>query len=212
MQKILAIHYACADLVPSPESRVTAISVYDLSEDQLYRFSLHEAQTALGNVEVEALERHILQALFTFVHQHPDVLWIHWHMHSSEYGFEVLKARYHLLTGKETEVVFETLNLPDQLYAEHQERCGTYPKMLATFESNELLDAKIMEGERESFAYQNEAYEAIQYSSSAKAKAIGMLYRKLQEHRAVMPCSDKKMVWIGLSLLIVLAIVLLLGV
>ncbi|MFT7880063.1 MAG: hypothetical protein ABXS91_06660 [Sulfurimonas sp.] len=209
MPKKFTIHYACASLIPKRTSHVTAISVCDIATKKLITFSMEDSQRTLGIQSApKELETHLLKQFFTFVSDHWDALWIHWHMDSVEYGFEVLKERYEMLWGEPAPGFVSTVNLPDKIYEYYEKSCRRYPKMYQLFQENEIDDQAILSGREEAELFARAAYIQIKHSSSAKAKALAKVYDKLQDQSLVAPCSKRDItLWIAGVLIIFAAIV-----
>ena len=203
MSKKLIIHYACANLEPSVETPVTAISVYDLEMQKEYSFSLYEEQKSLGKVSVELLEESLFQKFYTFVAKYPDALWIHWHMNGKSYGFDVLEERYQLVYDREPIIIRQRVNFADMLFESYKSKCKVYPKMLSLFKSNTLRVQNILTGDKEAQAFVDEKYRKIKESSSQKVLAMANLYHKLNEGRLVTPCQSTFNLWliIGMSII-----------
>ncbi|HEO98128.1 MAG: hypothetical protein JW682_03195 [Campylobacterales bacterium] len=197
MPKRFTIHYACASLIPQRTSYVTVIGVCDTETKKAVTFSMEDAQKNLGTQSSsQELEAALLKEFFAFVSDHPGALWIHWHMHSVEYGFEVLKERYEMLWHAPAPEFTSTINLPDKIFGTMQRHCRIYPKMYRFFERNGVNDQAILSGEEEAENFEKANFAPIKYSVRAKAEALATIYDKLQEKTLETLCrrSDKK-VW-----------------
>ena len=188
MQKKLIIHYSCASLEPSPQSHISALSVYDLSAMQEYSFSLYEEQKDLGKKETEVLEASMLQKFFDLVREYPDALWMHWHMGEHNYGFEVLRERYKLLCQKEPLEFSDTIDLADMIYVSYKEQCGIYPKLLPMVRANKLPTYQILSGEDEAKAFGKGRFKKIQNSSLNKVLVMSNLYHRMESNVLTTPC------------------------
>ena len=209
MLQQFTIHYACASLVPERTSYVTAIGVCDTVTKKVVTFSMEDAQKnpAMQNTPQE-LEASLLQRFFAFVSDHPDAVWIHWHMHSLEYGFGVLQERYEMLWDAPAPGFISTINLPDKVFETMQRHCRSYPTMYRFFESNGVKGQVILYGKEEAGCFEEAGYAEIRDSVKAKAEALATIYDKLQENTLVAPCRrSNKTVWIAGVLIIVSAIV-----
>lgn len=209
MPEQFTVHYACASLIPKRTSYVTAIGVCDTVTKQVVTFSMEDMQkNPAMQSALQELEASLLQRFFAFVSDHPDAIWIHWHMHSLEYGFGVLQERYEMLWGEEAPGFISTLNLPDKIFETMQHRCRSYPKMYRFFESNSVRLQAILSGKEEAECFVERKYAAIRDSVKAKAEALAAIYDKLQENTLVTPCSKRdKKVWAAGVLIIVATIV-----
>jgi len=199
MHKQFIIHYACANLLPDPTSYVTAIGICEISTQQLLTFSMEDAQKDLGpQSSFVALEATLLKAFFAFVSDHPDALWIHWHMHNAAYGFEVLRERYEMVWHTPAPQFTSTINLPDKIFETMQRHCRIYPNMYRCFKRNGVNDQAILSGKEEAEHFQKATFALITYSVRAKTEALAVIYKKLQEKRLETSCnrSDKK-VWVA---------------
>ena len=198
MPKRFTVHYACASLIPKRTSYVTAIGVCDTVTKQAVTFSMEDMQK---NPEIQntpqELEAYLLKQFFDFVSDHPDAVWIHWHMHSLEYGFGVLQERYEMLWDAPAAGFISTINLPDKIFETMQHRCRSYPTMYRFFESNGVMDEAILSGKEEAECFAEAGYAAIRDSVKAKAEALATIYDRLQENTLVAPCrGSDKTVWI----------------
>lgn len=209
MPKRFTIHYACASLVPQHNSYVTAIGVCDTETKEVVTFSMKDAQEIPGMQNTpEELEASLLKDFFAFVADHPDAVWVHWHMHSLEYGFGVLQERFEMIWREPAPGFTSTLNLPDKIFETMQRHCPSYPKMYPLFEVNGVNDQAILSGEEEAEYYEKAEYAPIKYSVQSKAKALATIYDKLQEKTLVASCRrSNKTVWAAGVLIIVAAIV-----
>lgn len=188
MQKKLIIHYACASLDAGPQNHITAISVYDLETLEEYSFSLYEERKVLGKESLDRLESSMLQKLFDLLQKYPDALWIHWHMSEHNYGFEVLRERYRLLSGQEAPVFGETINLADMFYVSYKEKCSIYPQLMSMIRANKLPTHSILSGAEEAKAFAKGKYKKILNSSVNKVLVMSNLYHRMEGGSLITPC------------------------
>ncbi|MGC9351412.1 MAG: hypothetical protein ACP5D3_05430 [Sulfurovum sp.] len=206
MPKQFTIHYACESLIPKRTSYVTAIGICDTATKKLTTFSMEDAQKTLGaQHDPEALESHLLKAFFDFVANHADAVWIHWHMHSMEYGFGVLQERFEMRCGQTAPEITARLNLPDKIFENMQNHCPEYPKIYQLFQDNGLKEHSILSGKEEAACFSAGDYAAIDHSSSAKAKALAVIYEKLQDQSLVTSCNRLELKWWTAGILIFVA-------
>lgn len=212
MSKAFTIHYACESLIPGRSAYVTAISVCDTDTEEIFSFSMDDIQNVSGRESGPGqLELRLLEKFFQFVSVHPDVLWIHWQMNGTAYGFDVLRERYEMLSGNSAPKIESMLNLPDWIYESDQGICRRYPNMYALFQENKVKDPAILSGEEEAELFQKPDYAAIRRSSEAKAKALAKIYDTLQNKRLATPCTlDKKLWALGIMMFLFVVIYLLL--
>lgn len=191
MQKKMIIHYACASLDAGPQNHIAAISVYDLQTMEEYSFSLYEEQQALGKESLERLESSMLQKFFELLKNYPDALWVHWHMGEHNYGFEVLRERYQLISGQEAPFFEKTIDLADMFYISYKEKCSIYPKLLPIIRANKLPTLGILSGEEEAKAFVKGKYKKIQTSSLNKVLVMSNLFHRMEGGTLVTPCQMK---------------------
>lgn len=186
MSKQFTIHYACESLIPRRTSYVTAISVCDVATKKCTSFSMKDAKKILSIYSTPPeLEAHLLKQFFDFVSKHLDATWIHWHMHSLEYGFGVLQERYEMLWRKQAAPFNSMINLPDTVFEEIRSYCRTYPKMYQFFQENRVYDQAIFSGKEEANFFEKAEFEQIKDSINAKVKALAMIYDKLRDKSLV---------------------------
>ncbi|UFH58548.1 hypothetical protein [Sulfurovum mangrovi] len=196
MPKQFTIHYACESLIPKRSSHVTAIGLCDIATKKRITFSLEDAEKTLGNQsDPSTLEAYLLKEFFAFVSDHLDAVWIHWHMDSVEYGFGVLKERFEMIWGEASPDITSTLNLPDKIFEKMQYHCSDYPKMYQLFQANGLKDDSICSGKEEAAYFRSGEYAAITHSTSAKSKALAVIYDKLEDQSLVTSCDRPELKW-----------------
>ena len=202
MQKKLIIHYACTSLEAGPKNHITAISVYDLESMEEHSFSLYEEKQVSGKEPIDVLEESMLQKFFDFTASYFEPLWIHWHMSEHNYGFEVLRERYMLLSGQEAPQFGDTIDLADMFYVSYKEQCGIYPKLLPIIRANKLPTLHILSGAEEAKAFVKGNYKKIQRSSLNKVLVMSNLYHRLESRSFITPCQmrNNHLMIIGLSI------------
>ena len=204
MSKQFTIHYACESLIPKRTSYITAISVCDVATKTYTSFSMEDAQKILGIHSIpQELEAYLLKQFFDFVSKHLDATWIHWHMNRLEYGFGVLQERYEMLWNQQASHFISTINLPDTIFEEIRSYCRKYPKMYQLFKDNRVHDQAILFGKEEAKLFEKAEFEQLKDSINTKAKALAMIYDKLQDKSLVTSCrrSDKTVWLAGLFML-----------
>lgn len=212
MAEQFTIHYACESLIPKRSSYITAISVCDTATKMCTSFSMEDAQKNLGiQCSPQELEAYLLKQFFGFVSKHSDALWIHWHMHSLEYGFGVLQERFEMIWDVPVPNITTTLNLPDKIFETIQNYCRKYPKMYQLFQENALNDQMILSGKEESENFAKGEYAVIKHSTTAKAKALATIFDKLQDQSLFTSCgkADKKLWVAGLLIFLTLTLYML---
>lgn len=93
--QIRIIHYGCESWynVKDRPVAVSCIAVVDLQTKDQVSFSLTDHK--------EDNEKRLLEQFYKHIRETPDALYIHWNMHSSDYGFAAIDKRYKYLFGSD---------------------------------------------------------------------------------------------------------------
>ena len=92
--QIKVIHYGCESWfeVKDRPVAISCIAIVDLETRDQVSFSLTDYK------DPDA-ERHLLEQYYKYIRQTPDTLFLHWNMHSSDYGFAAIDKRFTFLFG-----------------------------------------------------------------------------------------------------------------
>src|SRR4051812_34514538 len=97
--RVMVIRYSCGSFYDRPTGaspRITSIAIRNLEAAQVDSFSIHQIAERQGCAltDMEAhyneCERAMLEDFYIFVHNHPNVMWLHWRMRDANYGFQAI--------------------------------------------------------------------------------------------------------------------------
>ena len=102
-KNVWLIHYSCEsfyDRKDPASPRITSIALRKLDFGQTLSFSIHQVaeQKQIDFKDIEShydgLERSMLQAFYTHIHQFQGMKFLHWNMRDMNYGFAALERRF----------------------------------------------------------------------------------------------------------------------
>ena len=205
-----AIHYLCTDFTKPEESRITAIAIKKLGSPRSVCFSLHKSRQNLlakkptlneEDIDLEVLERDLLQNFLIFLYQNPDLHYLHWNMETAEYGFEALEQRCKHVFGQSPVVIAkfndENIEVPIRFPSEHMKcnlaqllkdyYCDDYVKNPSDEDLGNIANLLYQNGmephflsfEEEKKALEAQNYFALQNSARLKTEAFDRIIHML---------------------------------
>ncbi len=105
---VWVVHYSCESFHNRREGRsprVTSIALCKLDTDQATSFSIHKVaerrQVPFSEIRnhYDDLEKEMIQDFFLHLSRHQGVMYVHWNMRDSNYGFQAIAHRFQVLGG-----------------------------------------------------------------------------------------------------------------
>jgi hypothetical protein len=175
LSTIRIIHYGCESWY-SVKDRPTAISciaIVELVTKEEIAFSLTDYH--------EEPEKKLLEAYYKYLRDWPDARYVHWNMHSSDYGFAAIDKRYRYLFGQEPpySVPKEMRYDLDALISFRYE--GEYvehPKLASLAALNKFSRRFFLTGKDEAERFESGEFGDIKRSVTEKAHLIAYLAKR----------------------------------
>lgn len=177
--RIVCIHYACENFfdVTDRPAAITCIALAECTESGQDRvYSLANAPASTDAVD---REKDLLTRFYDELRGMPDARLVHWNMHSANFGFSAIAARYRFLFNGDAPVSHP----PDRLYdldalveAVYGEEYARHPKLRSLATLNALYMPFFKTGKAEADAYGAGDYGLIERSTSEKAHLISLLF------------------------------------
>ena len=178
----LCVHYANSGFDDPAGPRITCIAVLDKQTGQRHTFAPHRViLPTRGQVitedEWDKAEREALSQFYRFVEQCPDVVFIHWNMKSSFFGFEAIADRFQVLGGQPVEIPQNSrFGLSNALWERYGDDYASHPRFESAIKNNGIGDAGFLPGGEEVTAWQENQHTIILGSVLRKAAAIRDLF------------------------------------
>lgn len=177
--QIRVIHYGCESWysVKDRPVAVSCVAIVDLSNWSHCAFSLTDYT---GDEPIEK-EKKLLDQFFRYVRENPGVLYLHWNMHSSDYGFAAIEKRYRFLFEKDPPAFVPMDNrydLDSLIGYKYGEDFADHPKLLTLGLLNRVNRRYALTGKDEADRFEAKEYGDIQRSITEKAQLITSLGRK----------------------------------
>lgn len=216
--KVLVIHYSCLSFYKESGNtpRVTSIGILNKENNESTIFSLHQSAQMmkkdlanLSDMDLDEVEKNMLEEFAKFVQSHVNYIWIHWKMRSASYGFQAISNRYRILGGNE-------IVIPDNFKVDLNEVFGKLfthgfeddepnGKLLNLAKRNKISRRDALLGEEEPSAFNNKEYLSLHMSTSRKIEIIDRLLTAYQSGNLKHKAKNKDIY--GLSMLGIISLV-----
>ena len=182
---VRSVHYSCESFYNEDgksSRKITAIGVYNFDNNESRGFSIantaEELRIPKDDIECrfEEVERRILEDFYSFVSKTETVLWVHWNMRDTYYGFRALEHRAQVLRIKP--VVIDDTNKIDLARVIRDLEGPKYvkdPRLENLLKKNDILPRGFLNGEEEAEAFENQGYVKLHGSTLSKVRAISKI-------------------------------------
>ena len=121
----------------------------------------------------EKVEAKILRQFFRFVQEHEGAIWVHWHMRSTDYGFQALNHRASILKLSPVNIEdSRTISLPNLLRDLEGDGYIGDPHLSKLLDKNDIRTLEFREGEEEATAFTQGDYLTLHRSALSKVEAL----------------------------------------
>jgi hypothetical protein len=129
----------------------------------------------------EDAERKLLESYYQYLREKPDARYVHWNMHSDEYGFSAIDKRYRFLFGQDP-----PYNVPKEVRYDldgliefrHGNGYADHPKLSTLGTLNRHPKRYLLTGKEEADKFQAGEYGDIRRSITEKAHLIASLAKR----------------------------------
>jgi hypothetical protein len=185
---VLVIHYSCESFYGKAgyTPRVTGIGILNKENNESIILSLHlTAQmmkkdlAILSNIELDEIEKQMLDEFSKYVRDHSNYVWVHWNMRSASYGFQAISNRYRILGGNEISITdtnkIDLRGVFGQLFTYSFEEDEPNGQLLNLAERNRISRRDALTGRDEATAFDNKEYLMLHMSTLRKVEIIDRL-------------------------------------
>jgi len=127
---------------------------------------------------LEEPERRLLEQYYKHMRETPDARYLHWNMHSADYGFVAIDKRYKYLTGDEPPYIVpkETrYDLDSLIESQYGANYADHPKLGTLCTLNEFNKRYFLTGKEEAERFDAKEYGDIRRSTTEKAHLVAFL-------------------------------------
>jgi len=177
------IHYSCQSFsrVENGQSAIiTSVAIYSCVSDTTVSFDIQSVAERLQieyydiNKKIKQIETEMLKDFFDYIKQDRQLIYLHWNMRDSQYGFQALSNRFSVLTGKKPEYeipVNNQLNIARLLEDYYGFNYVADPKMKNIVVRNPEIKPKFMlDGLEEANAFDEGRYNDLHKSTLSKVR------------------------------------------
>ena len=179
---VRSVHYSCESFYPDDERtsrRITAIGVYDFTNNHSRGFSIantaEELRMEKSDIEdnFEMIEARILKDFYEMIRATETVIWVHWNMRDTYYGFSALEHRARVL-GIDPVVIDDSqkVDLAKVIWDLEGPGYIDHPRLENLLRKNDILPRGFLSGEQEAAAFEAQAYIRLHGSTLSKVRAI----------------------------------------
>lgn len=170
-----AIHYGCESWysVKDRPVAISCIAIVDLQTQNQVSFSQTDHK--------EDHEKKLLEQFYKYIRETPDALYIHWNMHSSDFGFAAIDKRYKYLYGMDPPYSVpkdKRYDLDSLISIKYGGKYADHPKLATLGVLNRFNKRYALSGKEEADKYDAKDFGDIGRSVSEKAQLIGFLAKK----------------------------------
>lgn len=194
--KVLIVHYSCESFYGKAgyTPRVTGIAILNRENNEAIIFSLHLSAQILKRdlenitaLDLDVVEKHMLDEFSRYVQSHANYVWVHWHMRSASYGFQAISNRYRILGGNEISVPdINKIDLPEifgKLFTYGFEANEPHGQLLNLANRNKISVRDALPGADEAAAFENKEYLKLHMSTLRKVEIIDRLLTAYQSDK-----------------------------
>jgi hypothetical protein len=169
------IHYGCESWysVKDRPVAISCIAIVDLETQNQVSFSLTDHK--------EENEKKLLEQFYKNIRETPDALYIHWNMHSSDFGFAAIDKRYKYLFGVDPPYsipIGKRYDLDSLISIKYGGKYADHPKLATLGALNRFNRRYALTGKEEAEKFEAKDYGDIGRSVTEKAQLIGFLAKK----------------------------------
>jgi hypothetical protein len=173
--QIRVIHYGCESWynVKDRPVAVSCIAIVDLQSKEQVSFSMTDHK--------EDHEKRLLEQFYKYIRETPDALYIHWNMHSSDYGFTAIDKRYKYLFGVDPPYTIpkdKRYDLDSLISFKYGGEYADHPKLATLGALNRFNKRYALTGKEEADKFEAKDYGDIGRSITEKAQLIAFLANK----------------------------------
>jgi hypothetical protein len=170
--QVRIIHYGCESWynVKDRPVAVSCIAIVDLQSKEQISFSLTDHK--------EENEKKLLEQFYKYIRETPDAMYIHWNMHSSDYGFAAIDKRYKFLFGVDPPYTIpkdKRFDLDSLISFKYGGKYADHPKLATLGALNRFNKRYALTGKEEADKFEAKDYGDIGRSITEKAQLIGFL-------------------------------------
>ena len=170
--QIRVIHYGCESWynVKDRPVEVSCIAIVDLTTKDQVSFSQTDHR--------EDHERKLLEQFYRYARDTPDALYLHWNMHSSDYGFAAIDKRFKYLVGQDPPYSIskeKRYDLDSLISFRYGAEYAAHPKLATLGTLNQFNRRYFLSGKDEAEKFEAKEYGDIQRSITEKAQLIAYL-------------------------------------
>lgn len=173
------IHYSCESWfgVSDRPVAISCIAIVDLDSTNEISFSL----TDYSDADVLGKEKKLLEAFYANIRERNDAIYVHWNMHSADFGFDAIDKRYKFLTQKEApyKIPLERrFDLDSLISFKFGGSFAANPKLTSLAVLNEFNRRFFLSGQEEAEKFKNKEYGDLRRSTTEKAQLICFLTKR----------------------------------
>ncbi len=196
--RLCAIHYSCESWYDTKDRpvAVACIAIHKLSDHSSYVFSLTDSP----HQDPAEREKQMLERFYDHLRSHRNHTFVHWNMHSSNFGFEGLRARYRFLVGQDPggdPPEAKRLDLDTLLGARFGKDYINHPKLRALASLNRITADNFLSGHEEAEKFKQGDFGSLKLSTEDKAWVIAKLLRLLLDGSLVTRTSRPEVSFAG---------------
>lgn len=194
LDKYRIIHYSCQSFnrVENGKSAViTSIGIHSCISDTTVSFDIQSVAERLkidyDNIynNLECVETLLLKDYFEYIKEDKNIIYLHWNMRDSQYGFQALSNRYCVLTGLKPEyeiLPIHQLNIARLLEDYYGINYVADPKIKSLVEKNKSIEPKdILYGKEEADAFDDKKYNALHRSTLSKVRLFFNILKLVED-------------------------------
>ncbi|MBX9720045.1 MAG: hypothetical protein K2X81_01515 [Candidatus Obscuribacterales bacterium] len=177
--QIRVIHYGCESWfnVKDRPVAVSCIVIVNLANHEQVSFSL----TDYSDDNIEEREKKLLEDFYKNIRNVPDAAYLHWNMHSSEYGFAAIDKRYKFLNASDPPYRISEgrrFDLDSLITYKYGSDFADHPKLATLGTLNNFNKRYSLTGKEEADKFEAKEFGDIQRSTTEKAQLILFLAGK----------------------------------
>lgn len=180
-EKVMCLHYACEDFYEVTD-RPLAVTCVAVAEPAVWQERAFSIANAPADDDPAEREKDLLNRFYEVLRTSTDARIVHWNMHSANYGFAAIAARYRYLFRQDPPVTLQADRLYDLdslIEGRFGEEYAKHPKLRNIATLNGIHMPFFKPGKEEADAIKTGDYGTIERSTSQKAHILAILLDRL---------------------------------